>query len=350
MSASRPPRQLGQLWLSRAREFTREPGVLFWVFGFPLLLAVALGIAFRDRGAERSVVLVADTGDAQASGALVEALAASPLLEPRAAPAPEAEERFGRGEGLVLVRLGHPPETAFDPARPGAAVAAAAVRDALERAAGRRDVLDVREATAVAPGRRYVDFLIPGLLGLSLLSGGIWGVGYGVVGMRVKRLLKRLAATPMSRPAFLASFLLHRLSVAFLEAAFLLVFARLAFGVVLRGSWLDLLALIVAGAASFSGLGLLIASRARNMETANGLMNLASLPMWLLSGVFFSTSNFPGWLRPFVDALPLTALNDALRGVVNDGHGLLALLPQVGILLAWGIVCFALALRLFRWQ
>jgi ABC-type multidrug transport system permease subunit len=350
MSETRPPGQLGQMWLARAREFTREPGVIFWVFGFPLLLAVALGVAFRDRGVERSVVLVAEPGGTPAAGPLAAALAASPLLEPRAAAPPEAERRFARGEGLVLVTPGTPPVLAFDAARPGAAAAAAAVRDALERAAGRRDLLEVREATAVAPGRRYVDFLIPGLLGLSLLSGGIWGVGYGVVGMRVKRLLKRLAATPMSRPAFLASFLLHRLTVAFLEAAFLLVFARLAFGVVVRGPWPDLVLLVVLGAASFSGLGLLIASRARNMETANGLMNLAALPMWLLSGVFFATSNFPGWLRPFVDALPLTALNDALRGIVNDGEGLLALLPQVGVLAAWGGACFALALRLFRWQ
>jgi ABC-type multidrug transport system permease subunit len=345
----RRPSQLGQLWLVRAREFVREPGVLFWVFGFPLLLAVALGIAFRDRGTERAVVLLA--GAAAGSDApAAAALAASPLLDVRAAAPAESERRYARGEGLVLVRPGTPPVTEFDPARPGAAAAAAAVVDALERAAGRRDLLGVRERTAVAPGRRYIDFLIPGLVGLSLLSGGIWGVGYGVVGMRVKRLLKRLAATPMSRPAFLGSFLCHRLVVAFVEAVFLFAFGRLAFGVAVRGSWLDVALLVVIGTGAFAGLGLLVASRARNMETAGGLMNLAALPMWLLSGVFFATSNFPGWLRPAVDALPLTALNDALRTVVNDGGSVAACAREVGVLAAWGIGCFALALRLFRWQ
>ena len=154
----------------------------------------------------------------------------------------------------------------------------------------------------------------------------------------------------MSRPAFLASFLLHRLVVSVAETAFLLAFGWLAFGVPVRGSLAAALVVALFGAASFSGLGLLIACRARNSETANGLMNLASLPMWVLSGVFFSAANFPDWMRPAVSALPLTALNDALRAISIDGASLLSCAGYLGVLAAWGVGTFALALRWFRWQ
>jgi ABC-type multidrug transport system permease subunit len=347
-----PPPQWRELWLVRVRTFLREPGVLFWVFGFPILLAIALGLAFRSRGPERAAVVVAVPagGDDAAARRAAEALEASPLLAVRSAPAEEAEARFRRGEALVLVTPGAPPATRHDPGRPGAPAAALAVADALERAAGRKDVARIRADTGQTPGHRYIDFLIPGLLGMGLMSGGVWGVGYEIVSLRVKRLLKRMMATPMSRPAFLGSFLVHRLVVATVETSFLLAFGALAFGVEVRGSWLAALALGLVGALSFAGLGLLAASRARNLETANGLLNLVTLPMWLLSGVFFSTSNFPDAMRPLVDALPLTALNDALRAVVNDGASLASTWPQLSVLAAWGALSFVLALRVFRWQ
>ena len=352
-SAPRRPRQWLELWLAREREFLREPGVIFWVFGFPILLAVALGLAFRGKGPEPApVVIAADPADPAAAESARAALAASALLAPRVEPAPAATARFERGEALVLVtpRGGGAPAMRLDVGRPGAAAAAALVRDALERAAGRADRLDVAREEVAAPGRRYIDFLLPGLIGMSLMSGGIWGVGWAMVNLRIKRLLKRFAATPMSRPAFLGSFLIHRLLVAVVETAFLLAFGAIAFGVAVRGSVAAAFVVALVGAASFSGLGLLIACRARNSETANGLMNLASLPMWVLSGVFFSASNFPDWMRPLVDALPLTALNDALRGVVNDGASLAGVATPLAVLFAWGVATFLLALKLFRWQ
>lgn len=342
----RPPSQFGQLYLARVRDFVREPGVLFWVFGFPVLLAVALGLAFREKGPERVPVLVVEGAAADATAA---AVAASPLLEVRRVAAGGAADALRRGEGLVVVTPGSPPTLAHDPTRPGAAVAVALVTDALERAAGRRDVAPARVERTDAPGRRYIDFLAPGLVGMTLMGGGIWGVGYGLVSMRVRKLLKRLAATPMSRWTFLGSFLLHRVVLAAVEIAFLLAFAWLAFGVAVTGSFVAVGAVGLGGTLAFGGLGLLIASRARNMETASGLMNLASLPMWLLSGVFFSTGNFPAWMRPVVKALPLTALNDGLRAVVLDGAGLAAVGPDLAILAAWTVGTFAVALRWFRW-
>jgi len=341
-----PPSQFRALYLARLRDFVREPGVLFWVFGFPVLLAVALGLAFREKGPERIPVLVVAGA---ATDPLAAAVGASSLLEVRRVPEAGAADALRRGEGLVIVRPGTPPVLAHDPSRPGAAVAVALVIDALEVAAGRRDTVAPRLERADAPGRRYIDFLAPGLVGMTLMGGGIWGVGYALVSMRVRKLLKRLAATPMSRGAFLGSFLLHRVVLAAVEIAFLLTFAWLAFGVAVTGSFLALAVVGLGGTLAFGGLGLLIASRARNIETASGLMNLASLPMWLLSGVFFSTANFPEGMRPLVKALPLTALNDGLRAVVLDGAGLAAVGLDVGILVAWTVVTFGLALRWFRW-
>jgi ABC-2 type transport system permease protein len=348
MAASPSPWR--ELWLSRVRSFLREPGVVFWVFGFPIFMAVVLGLAFREKGPEKTSVLVI-AGDG--TDALAKALEASPLLAVRRVSAAEADAALRRGDGLVLVRPGVGGAAAVpvrDPGRPGADAALALVIDALERAAGRKDVLTIAPERSDAPGRRYIDFLVPGLLGSGLMSGGIWGVGYAIVSLRVRRLLKRLAATPMPRSAFLGSFLIHRLLVATIEIAFLLGFGWIAFGVEVHGSLLSAFLVGWFGALALGGLGLLIASRARNMETANGLMNLATIPMWILSGVFFSTGNFPSWLRPIVDALPLTALNDALRAVVNDGASLASCAGPLAVLSAWTVVTFGLALKWFRWS
>ena len=202
----------------------------------------------------------------------------------------------------------------------------------------------------MTPGSRYIDWLLPGLLGMNIMGTGLWSMGFAVVQARTRKLLKRLMATPMPRTSYLLSHLLARLVFLVLEVGALLLFGRLAFGVTSAGAlWLvGLLALL--GAFSFSGLGLLIASRARTVEAVSGLMNVVMLPMWLLSGVFFASSNFPDAAQPFIRALPLTALNDALRAVMLEGRGLAAIATQVAVLFAWGITTFVLALKLFRWR
>jgi ABC-type multidrug transport system permease subunit len=210
-------------------------------------------------------------------------------------------------------------------------------------------VAHVTEHEFNEPGGRYIDFLVPGLLGMSLMGGGLWGVGFVTVDMRIRKLLKRFVATPMRRSDFLAGVMISRLLFMVPEVLVLLVFARLAFGVVIYGSLLSVLVLILTGAATFAGLGLLIASRARTLEAVSGLMNLVMLPMWLLSGIFFSSERFPGVAQPLIRALPLTALNDSLRAVMQEGATLASQLPQLGILAAWAVVTFALALRWFRW-
>jgi ABC-type multidrug transport system permease subunit len=212
------------------------------------------------------------------------------------------------------------------------------------------DGLKAREEFVVEPGARYIDFLIPGLIGLNLMGSGMWGLGFAIVSARGRKLLKRFAATPMRRSHFLLSFILSRLIFLFLEVAALLGFARLVFGVVVRGSLIDVAVCAVVGALAFSGLGLLVAARPRTVEGVSGLMNFVMLPMWLLSGTFFSAARFPEWLQPIIRALPLTALNEAMRAVTNDGLSLVSHWTQLAVVLAWGLVSFIVAMRIFRWQ
>jgi ABC-type multidrug transport system permease subunit len=185
---------------------------------------------------------------------------------------------------------------------------------------------------------------------MNLMGTGIWGISFSIVNSRSRKLLKRLGATPMRRSDFLLAQMAGRMVFLILEVSVLLVFAWAVFDVPIRGS-IPVLALVaVLGATAFAGLGLLVASRARTIEGVSGLMNLVMLPMWLLSGTFFSTSRFPDALQPVVQALPLTALNDALRAVILDGAGLPALATDLLILAGWAVAAFGGALILFRWR
>ena len=338
---------LVELTLARFREFLREPEAVFWVFAFPVIMTCALGIAFRSRGAEPVVVgLVEGAGVERVADALD---ADGGFIVRRIAPG-DVERAIRDGRAPVVVEPGPPLVYRFDEARAESQVARLAVDRALQRAAGRQDAFTADERPIDAVGSRYIDWLVPGLLGMNIMSTGLWGVGFAIVQARTKKLLKRLVATPMSRAEYLASHVLSRLLFLAMEAIVIVGFAWGVFGVGVRGGLVALAAISLLGALAFGGLGLLVASRARTIEAVSGLMNLVMMPMWVLSGVFFASSNFPDLMQPFIQALPLTALNDALRGVMNEGLPLTALLDEIAILVAWGAASFGLALGWFRWQ
>jgi ABC-2 type transport system permease protein len=351
MSEPRGLRQsaLWQLTRQRIVVFLREPEAVFWVFAFPVLMALALGIAFRNQGPQKSHVAV-EAGPRAA--AVVRALSASPELIVETLDATQGRLALDRGRVVVFVRLADPgpPVLAYDPSRPETRLAFLATQEALERGAGRRDIVRAHTDTRVRPGGRYIDFLIPGLIGLNLLGTGMWGVGFPVATARQQKLLKRLVATPMRRRDFLLALMLARMVWLALEVGAVLGFGMIAFGVVMHGSWPALALVTVIGALAFSALGLLVASRARTIEAVSGLMNFVMLPMWLLSGTFFSAERFPAFMQPFVQALPLTVVNNALRAILNEGAGLGASAAPLAILTAWTVVGFVAALRLFRWE
>jgi ABC-type multidrug transport system permease subunit len=336
-----------QLTLARVRGFFREPSAVFWTFAFPVLLTIALGIAFRARPPEAVRTAVEAGPRADAARAV---LAAGPDVTVDVMDADAARAALRTGRVAIVVVPGDPPSFRYDPTRPESRLARAVVDDLLQRAAGRRDAVRVEDQRVTEPGARYVDFLVPGLVGMNIMSAGMWGIGWVIVEDRQKKLLRRMVATPMRRSEYLLSFVLVRLLFLLLEVPVLVGFGVLAFGVPLRGSILALGAVSVLGALSFAGLGLLVASRAKNTQTASGLMNLVMMPMFVLSGVFFSVENFPRAFQPLVRALPLTALNDGLRAVMNEGAGFAALAPKLALLLAVSLVSFGAALRLFRWS
>ena len=338
-----------QLTAARFREFYREPEAVFWVFVFPILLAAGLGIAFRNRPAEASRIAVVTGGTnsavadslKKANGVVVETLddtAAARAL------------RTGDVALVVIPKANGGVEYRFDDARPESRTARMLVDRVVQRAGGQQDPVPISETKVSERGSRYIDFVVPGLLGMNLMGSGIWGIGFSIVDARKKKLLKRLIATPMSKAEYLASFLFFRLSLLVIEVTTLIGFGALVFGVPLRGSLLQLVTICVMSSLAFGGLGLLVASRARTIEGASGLMNLVMLPMWVFSGVFFSSGNFPEATQPFIQALPLTAVNDALRANMLQGASWNAVGHELLIIAVWLVVCFTLALRLFRWR
>jgi ABC-2 type transport system permease protein len=338
-----------QLTLSRFREFYREPEAVFWVFVFPILLAAGLGIAFRNRPAEASHIAVARSS---ANSPVVDSLrkASGVVVDVLDDTAAANALRTGKVALVVAPRADGSVEYRFDEARPESRTARMVVDRAVQRAGGQQDPVPVADTKVSERGSRYIDFVVPGLLGMNLMGSGIWGIGFAIVDARKKKLLKRLIATPMSKAEYLASFLFFRLSLLVIEVATLIGFGTLVFGVPLRGSLAQLAIICVLSSLAFGGLGLLVASRARTMEGASGLMNLVMLPMWVFSGVFFSSGNFPKAAQPFIQALPLTAVNDALRANMLQGASWNTVGGELAIIATWLVVCFTLALRLFRWR
>jgi len=336
---------LFQLTLMRFRLFLREPEAVFWTFIFPILLAVGLGLAFRNRPAD---VLQVGTTSPQ----LYQALVRDKGLKPIVIDEEKGAKSLATGD-IVLLAVQHADGSIsykFDDTNPDGRAARLITDRAIQSASGQRDVVAADNQLVHEKGARYIDFVVPGLLGMNLMGPAIWGLGFAIVEARQKKLLKRLVASPMPRWQYLASFLLSRLIMLIIEVIVFLAFAAIAFGVPFRGSIWELAFLCVLASLSFSALGLLIASRAKTMEAASGLMNLAMLPMWILSGVFFSASRFPAIIQPFVRALPLTAAIDALRGNMLQGLNLGQLYSPIAILLAWLVVPFVIALRIFRWR
>lgn len=345
MSSSRPDHPLVQLTLARLREFTREPEAVFWALLFPVLMTVGLGIAFRSQ--PPPVLKVATT-----STALAASMRQEPGLDVAELDSAAAARQLSTGvvvlvaeqaaNGVVTYR--------YDDTNPESRTARMLADRAIQRGAGRADSVVTTDSLVHEVGSRYVDFLVPGLVGLGIMTNTLWGVSFSIVDSRRRKLTKRLMATPMSRAHYLMSYLVWRLLVMIIEVVVPVAFGHWVFGVPVRGTLLALAVISVLASLSFSSQALLIASRARTIEAASGLANLATVPMWILSGVFFSAQRFPDAVQPFITILPLTALIDALRAHMLQGASLWDVAPQLAVLTGWLVVCFGLALRLFRWR
>ncbi len=347
MSRPLSSRPLVQLTLARIREFVREPEAVFWAFVFPFVMSVALALAFPSR-AERPIQVGLEAG--ASADAVRSALERTVGIELRDLTPGDESRALREGTVSIVVVPTTPPTYRFDPAREESRLARAVVDDALKRAAGRTDPWTAREEPQQVAGSRYIDWFIPGLIGMGIMTNGMWGIAFGIVQSRMRKLLKRMVASPMKRSEFLLAQVFARLIFLPAEVLVPLIFAVLAFGMPVNGNPLAIAAVVIVGAFSFGALGLLMATRVRTIEAISGLMNLVMLPMWIVSGVFFSSTNFPAAIQPAIQALPLTALIDALRAVILDGSSLVAVGSELVVLAAWGVMPFFAALKLFSWR
>lgn len=342
---------LRELVMTRLREFYREPAIVFWVFGFPLLMALGLGAAFRSRPPELPRLGVVVNEKSEKNGKLLAALKADSGAVTEVIEESSADRALSRAKIdalVVLERDGY--VTRIDPTQEKSARAVLVARDILQGASGRKDPLPESLSRVTKRGSRYIDFLIPGLLAMNIMGSSLWGVGYNLVVARKRKLLRRYGVTPMRRSHFLLAYLVSRAVFLFAELGVLVAFGALSFDMVVQGGLFSLILISALGAAAFSGISLVIGARIANTETANGWTNLVQMPMWLLSGIFFTYERFPEFLHAPIRALPLTALVDGLRAVYNDGATVLGLMPEVLVLSAWGLAGFFIALRTFRWQ
>jgi len=352
---------------TRLIEFTRKPAAVFWTYGFPLLMVIVLGWAFRAQPVEQLRVAVEDLPGQQrlvellrpneqllvevatheASIGLLRSGKVAAVLIPKAATASDSGEASFAQEPPLRSPVA---EILVDFARPGSLMAQLTIQRQLQTAAGQQDVVPTVITKFDQPGSRYIDFLVPGLIGMSLLGGGMWGVGFAIVDMRIRKLLKRFLATPMRRSDFLLGVMISRLLFMLPEVAVMLFFTSVFFSVKVYGSWFAVAFLVLLGGVQFSGVGLLVASRAKSIETLSGLMNMVMLPMWTLCGIFFAYQKFPEFLHWPIRMLPLTPLLDSLRGVMLDGKSLPELWVEITLMTVWSVGTFVVALKIFRWN
>ncbi len=333
----------------RVLVFLREPELMFWVFFFPMLLAAVLGYAFRNEEVQPSRVGVLAGEGAAAVLALLEGTEGltAELVEDIEASA----LHLRKGTLDVVVEPADPPRLRFNPGRPEAETARLRVLRAIETdgraetARPRAELVPVSER-----GGRYIDYLFPGLLALNLMGTGLWAIGFSVANLRQRKVLKRLLVTPMRRSSFLLAFILARLVFMVLETCLLTAFGVWFLEVPFRTGVADFVALCLLSAVAFSGVGLMVTARVRTIQGASGILNLAVLPMWLLTGVFFSYERYPEIFHPLIRWIPLTPLNDALRAMMLDGAGLSDVPQEIAIVVLWGIASFLVALRFFRWE
>lgn len=249
--------------------------------------------------------------------------------------------------------MNQPVQAHYDPNNPEARISVLALQQALNQLVMDPNLKNANPMKSVAldqVGGRYIDFLIPGLLALGIMNSCMWGVGYGLIDLRVKKLLRRMAASPMHKSAFLASHFVARMAFTLSEALILFTFAHFLFDVSVQGSLPGLMLIFLTGTLAWSGIGILCSSRGRSMHAANGIVNAVTLPLTMLSGIFFSYRNFPEWSQEFIQWLPLTVLADSARALFIEGAGFSEVLLPALVLAVTGVLAASLGLKIYKWH
>jgi ABC-type multidrug transport system permease subunit len=356
---------LVQLTLAAIKEYLREPGAIFWSFGFPILMAIGLGVAFS--GNQEIVHGVALVPGDQLNDTLVKTRLLNNSEISDTIIEKEFEKKHGKTKyvfhitswekaevmmkrgriSAILTEKNNNIQYHYDPLSPEGELIQMQLSNYFASGSLGRNTENIQPIET--KGLRYIDFLIPGLLGLGIMMSIMWGVCYSLIEKRSKKLLRRMVATPMKKSHYLLSQITSRVIVTFLETIILLVFAHYFFGIIVQGSLLALFIVFVAGNFCFFGLSILISSKTANTQVGNGLISFVTTPMLVLSGIFFSYQNFPDWAVSIIKFLPLTILTDDLRSIINEGAGVLNIIDGFAILSVLGMISFLTGLRMYRW-
>jgi len=334
----------------RWREFRREPSAFFWVVFMPILWMVVLGFAFSNPKPEHYGVAIKT--DSTFHQNLLDSLQNSDQVKLKFGDEGKIKTWFKRGEVILGISGQHQNNSVtyyYDPANPESMRAKVHIDDLLQTAAGRTNPISTVTESLQSEGGRYVDFLIPGLLAFSILSSSLFGIGMTIVSNRKENLLKRYLTTPMSKYEFLCSHVVGRIIVLGFEFTAIMIAGYLLFGFQVYGNFLAYMTMAILGAAAFTSISLLCASRTRSIPMMAGVINLITIPMMLLSGVFFSKSNFPDWALSYINLLPLTALTDALRKIALEGLSFGSIQYEIMLLGSYFIVATIAAKRVFKW-
>lgn len=340
--------QFYQLWMIQIREFFREPAVIFWAFAFPAGLALVLGFAFQSPSSRHEKIGVVVVSEEKDADSIIRNL--SGQIEAVLMTEGQAIQALRRGEIHTVIRVEGSESIKFqyDPASDEAVRQQAMARNILYEKAG--VPVSISQEVLRVPGSRYVDYLIPGLIAMGVMNACLWGTGWSLIGLRMKMLLRRMAASPMNVDLFFLSLGAARLVLVMLESAFLVVFAYAVFQLLPIGSMAGFFLLLLAGVIAFTGLAIALGSRTANTQIGNGLINAAAMPMMLLSGVFFSYHGFPDVAQTMIRFLPLTILADGLRAIYLEGAGVRESLLPAAELAGFGIITLFVGKRLFRWS
>lgn len=346
-------KSLLQLVAMQFRMFYREPSVIFWAIGFPVLMAWVLGIAFSNKGELKKNVLVINAENAAAgskfsgSKTIGKKDGTDIKIHFIKTDKENALTSIKRGEANLVTELRNDSTLYyFDPVNADAQLTYLLLEKELKsnQIGSNSKVVKLSKT-----GSRYIDFLIPGLIAMGIMNSCIWGIGWNLIEFRMKKLLRRMVATPMKKSYFLISQFITRSLIGLFEAFVLYIFAYFYFGITIEGSLAALLIIYIAGTIAFSGIAFLVSSRVEKSESGNGLVNVVIMPMTILSGVFFSYHNFPDWAIPVIRTLPLTLLADTMRSIFLENIGVEKILLPAGLLTLTGLVFFAVSLKVYKW-
>jgi ABC-2 type transport system permease protein len=371
-------RQLWLLVLAHALAIIREPGVIFWGIVFPILMSLGLGIAFTKKAdILRKVAVISNTRITVSDSSAIFRFLDMKCEEHNPEKQDDyrwkleiKDEKLGKSvylfyylswdEAIVLLKRGTVnlilnsnngrTEYHFDPVNSDAELTylklSGMIGSGVVLPEGRNE--EIKPMTVA--GTRYIDFLIPGLITLGVMMSTMWGISYGIIEKRSKKLLRRMVATPMKKSHYLIALLTVRITLNFIEALVLLLFALIVFKMQIQGSISALILLFLTGNIAFAGLAILLSSHTSNTEVGNGLINAVVMPMMVLSGIFFSYHNFPDWSIPVIEKLPLTMLTDGMRSIFNEGAGWPQVALPILILTTIGVVLFGAGLKIFKWH